>query len=505
MRLTDMDFTMSAKRNFNSNDILSVLKTGNFSTGEIARKIRCDRATALKYLRELKAQKHVVETRISTNLNLWRLTRSENQIMMGDCEETLKSIADESVDLIVTDPPYGYSFMNLSWDSALPSIEALKECYRVLKSGSLAFFTFSPRQDILARMITLLQDAGFKTGFTSIYWTYLTGFPKISDTSKLIDKRMGAVREVIGKSTAQPCHTNNHIKEVQLGCRDADILQARLDKIKENGGLDITTPATEEAKKFSGAHNGFNLKPATECVLVCMRPLSEKTYLDQALKNGKGVSWLTDCKIPWASDDDMWQARDGVVMNTEGRKCYGSYNEYDRAPDNNGRFPANLLVCDDALNDGRLTKSKKGFRIAGANALGQGASWNSHKNKPTEHYNHGDSGSFSRYFDLDAWFKSKLPEQAQKTFPYLIVPKPSKNEKNRHGMNNHPTVKPLKLMSYLITMGSREGDVVLDPFAGSGTTLEAANLLKRRFIGCESDEKYRDIIEARAHARGYSR
>jgi len=236
-----------------------------------------------------------------------------------------------------------------------------------------------------------------------------------------------------------------------------------------------------------------------------MRPLSEKTYLDQALKNGKGVSWLTDCKIPWASDDDMWKARDNVVMNTDGRTCYGSYNNYDKAPDNGGRFPANLLVSDDALNDGRITKSKQGVRIAGAGALGQNAGWNDHQNKPTAHYNHGDSGSFSRYFDLDAWFKSKLPEQAQKTFPYLIVPKPSKNEKNMHGVNNHPTVKPLKLMSYLITMGSREGDLVLDPFAGSGTTLEAANLLKRRFIGCESDEKYRDIIEARAHVRGYSR
>src|SRR5665811_797752 len=114
------------------------------------------------------------------------------------------------------------------------------------------------------------------------------------------------------------------------------------------------------------------------------------------------------------------------------------------------------------------------------------------------------------YFDLDAWYDSKistkdLPEEAEKTYPLFVVPKPSQSEKKRHGINNHPTVKPLKLMSYLITMGSREGDLVLDPFAGSGTTLEAANLLKRRFIGCESDEKYRDIIEARAHVRGYSR
>ena len=108
---------------------------------------------------------------------------------------------------------------------------------------------------------------------------------------------------------------------------------------------------------------------------------------------------------------------------------------------------------------------------------------------------------YSRFFDLDAWFRSKLPEQAQKTYPALIVPKPSKSEKNKYAENIHPTVKQLKLMSYLITMGSREGDLVLDPFAGSGTTLEAANMLKRRFIGCELDEKYKDLIESRAFMR----
>src|SRR5665647_127715 len=424
MRLIDMDFTMSAKRNFNSNDILSVLKTGNFSTGEIARKIRCDRVTALKYLRELKAQKHVVETRISTNLNLWQLTSSENQILMGDCEETLKSIADESVDLIVTDPPYGYSFMNLAWDAVLPSIESLKECFRVLKAGGFGFFMCCSKQNLMAQMILQLKAAGFETGFSSISWVYSTGLPKSANISKLIDKR--------AQSTGE------------------------------------TLPVTPEGKTFAGAFAGNQLKPAIENILVCMKPLSKKSYLDQALDNGKGCTWLKDCKIPWASDSDIWKARDNVVMNTEGRTCYGSYNTYDKAPDNVGRFPANLLCCDDALND-------------------------------------GDSGSFSRYFDLDAWFKSKLPEQAQKTYPCLIVPKPSKNEKNMHGVNNHPTVKPLKLMSYLITMGSREGDLVLDPFAGSGTILEAANMLKRRFIGCESDKQYKDIIEARAHARGYSR
>lgn len=169
----------------------------------------------------------------------------------------------------------------------------------------------------------------------------------------------------------------------------------------------------------------------------------------------------------------------------------------------NTRFPANLLCCDDILNDGNIqrVKNKIVTRTAGAGAFGQNVGWNKHNNKPTVHTGYDDTGSYSRFFDLDAWFHSKLPEAAQKTFPYLIVPKPSTSENNRYGENNHPTVKPLKLMSYLITMGSREGDLVLDPFAGSGTMLEAANMLKRRFIGCELDEKWRPVIEARAYMR----
>jgi site-specific DNA-methyltransferase (adenine-specific) len=134
-------------------------------------------------------------------------------------------------------------------------------------------------------------------------------------------------------------------------------------------------------------------------------------------------------------------------------------------------------------------------------ALGQGSGWNAHKNKLVVNASYDDTGSNSRYFDLDAWFASKLPHDTQKTYPMLVVPKPSKGEKNKYAENYHPTVKPLKLMSYLITMGSREGDLVLDPFCGSGTTLEAANLLKRRFIGCELDPMWKPVIEARAFRR----
>lgn len=143
----------------------------------------------------------------------------------------------------------------------------------------------------------------------------------------------------------------------------------------------------------------------------------------------------------------------------------------------------------------------------------------------------GDSGSFSRYFSLDTWFKEKLKDLSptvQKIFPFLIVPKASKSEKNegcenieakqvdktrndpnaigcnnprnRGGQkrqNSHPTCKPIKLMSYLITIGSREKDVILDPFAGSCTTGVACIGLNRQYIMCEKEKEYFEIGRAR--------
>jgi site-specific DNA-methyltransferase (adenine-specific) len=122
-------------------------------------------------------------------------------------------------------------------------------------------------------------------------------------------------------------------------------------------------------------------------------------------------------------------------------------------PDSQGsRFPANLLVSDAAL------------------------------------------GAYSRFFSLDAW--------AERTLPFLIVPKPSQREKNHglEGANPHGTVKPIQLMSYLITMGSRPGDTVLDCFLGSGTTGIAAAQLDRRFIGIELDPQYFETAKKRIDA-----
>jgi site-specific DNA-methyltransferase (adenine-specific) len=171
-----------------------------------------------------------------------------------------------------------------------------------------------------------------------------------------------------------------------------------------------------------------------------------------------------------------------------------------------GRFPANLLVSDDTLNDGNYIKNndKRKFKVAGNKDSSTFKGVNQGHNTPT----YSDSGSFSRYFSLDSWWEQKileLPENARRTFPFLIVPKASKSEKNRGcetlpNKNNHPTVKNIKLMSWLITLGSRKGQTILDPYSGSGTTLIAAKLLEREYIGFELEPEYCQIARARLKA-----
>ena len=140
----------------------------------------------------------------------------------------------------------------------------------------------------------------------------------------------------------------------------------------------------------------------------------------------------------------------GQVQNAE-RKEY--------EPNTVGRFPANMLVSDEVLDD------------------------------------------YSRYFSLDSWFQKNLkslPEPVQQTFPFMIVPKASRSEKdNGLDRNIHPTVKPLTLMNYLVTLGSRKGDVVLEPFAGSGTTALACVAQERDYIAIEREQEYYEIAKAR--------
>jgi len=352
--------------------------------------------------------------------------------------------------------------MGKDWDRALPSLEIWKQCFRVLKEGKLAFIMCSPRQDVLSRMIINLETAGFRTNYTSIYWTYASGFPKAANLK-------------------------------------------------------------------NGSYVGFQPKPAVEIILV--------------VSKDKTLTWLDDCRIPFNKETDE-QPR---IRQDKKFFGHGDNNVYSKGIGNvqnvdyfnqKGRFPANLLVSDDVLNDGKITKSSPvGYKIGKTN-LTTSDGWNQNKMTNLEtRTSPTDSGSYSRYFSLESW---------SKTFPFLITPKASKSEKNKgcedlekkpklninkytavkcancglylvggwgdcckcdkkipineKHSNFHPTVKPLKLFSYLITMGSREGDLILDPFCGSGTACIAAHLLHRKWIGIEINGDYMEIIKERLKA-----
>ena len=433
-------------------------------------------------------------------------------LINGDSLVELAKLPDNSVDLIVTDPPYGYTFMGKEWDKALPDKRIWKECLRVLKAGAFAYVMSAPRQDVLARMMIDLEDVGFKMDFTSMYWAYATGFPKAMNMSKAVDKKLGVKGEVIGQGKAGSGF--NKVKGFGVNTTKG----GESTKVWDEHEI-----KSDKAKKLDGSYAGFQPKPAVEVIIVCMKPLGEKGYTDQALANGKGVSWFDDCRIPSNNNEHYRntvakaETGDDMVFK-EGSS--GFHKKFEPTNSDKGRYPANLLVSDNAVDIGKITNSTSSVR-------------KNRKRNEDNVYGNGngipqidlisnikDSGDFSRYFDIDKWWESQ----------FIITPKASKSEKNKglddfepklranvnkmmgesgkmktgsgndrttHFKNNHPTVKPLKLMSYLITLGSREGDTVLDPFMGSGTTPLASKQMGRKYIGIEREEEYFKICCAR--------
>ena len=317
----------------------------------------------------------------------------EQHLFSGDSAEVLKTLKDNSIDLLACDPPYSIGFMGKDWDKVLPPKEIWQECYRVLKPGSFIAVMSSPRSDVLYRMIKDLEDAGFDMSFSPLLWTYHTGFPKASDTSKMIDKRFGAEREIVGQQTS------------------TDITGGNLTDGKGTIKYDITTASTDLAKKYEGSKLGFQPKPAVEHIIIGMKPHGEKSYIDNVLN-------------------------------------------FEALPDNIKMTYPFLQVPKPAKKEKDLgldNREAKEGRIGATYSANQDSSkMGGNPDKPT------------------------LPKK-----------------------NIHATVKPVKLMSYIITLFSREGDWVIDPFLGSGTTGLASKLLNRNFIGVEREEEYFDICNER--------
>lgn len=335
-----------------------------------------------------------------------------------------------------------------------------------------------------------------------IFLTGNSGFPKAMNVSKAVDRKLGVEPKVIGIAKGM-AKQNPEFNGTAQG-RKENYLKPEYEK---------TIPTSEEAKKLDGSYAGFQPKPAVEVIIVVMKPLSEKTYVEQALKNGKGITWLDDGRIPYQSESDkeiansLGDSFSGKSFDT-GRYHFNVGNSFVRSEfeiNYKGRFPANLLVQDNALDNGIISKSGG---VGGQSIHGRGEGYGFRPMGDASPELPSDEGSLSRYFSIDAWYSKnieELPDYVQRIFPFLYVPKATSGERNEDlesaekykAKNIHPTVKPLKLMTYLITIGSRPDDTILDPFMGSGTTGVASKILHRDFIGFEIEGKYFEIAKQR--------
>jgi DNA modification methylase len=421
---------------------------------------------------------------------------NETQMFCGDSAQELLKLKDNSVDMLCSDPPYGYSFMNKGWDKVLPDTQIWRECYRVLKPGAFITIMAAPRTDVLWRISRDLEEAGFDLSFSNIEWVYHSGFPKATDISKSIDKRGGngsvstkQLKQIIIDYFDKANITKKKLDDdcgfkassyMRLESREDDgwgeaiPTDEKWDKIKEvlnidtdeydtlfkaaqresigksSSGIgkafgedgwvsettefDITEAKTDLAKKYEGSKAGFQPKPAREIIIVGMKPFEEGSYIDK-------------------------------VLNFEA-------------------LPDNVKMTYPLIQTPKPAKKERNFGME------------------------QEVGVFSqrpRREDGTIIYKEKNPEEWAEAMSKLPrkdrTSKAAAEEKIQEGGefkgNIHPTIKPIKLMSYLITLFTRPGDWVLDPFGGSGTTGLACKLLDRNHIYIDFTQEYYDIAEER--------
>jgi site-specific DNA-methyltransferase (adenine-specific) len=375
-------------------------------------------------------------------------------LINGDCLEKLKDLEDNSVDSIVTDPPYGLSFMGKKWDYDVPSKEVWQEAYRVLKPGGyLLSFAGTRTQH---RMAVNIEDAGFEIR-DMIAWVYGSGFPKSLNIGKAIDK------------------------------------------------MDVQS---ELAKQWEGW--GTALKPALEPITVARKPLGEKTVAENVLKWGTGGINIDGSRV---ETTDKYSYPNGAGGNSfsVGEEPDGKRTEPVES-NGLGRFPSNLIHdgSDEVVSlfpDTKPSKSaNRGLQHSGRHGGIADLEPNIKEDTDTVRGHNDSGGSAARFFycaksskrDRDEGLEG-LKEKQAGSYQFRIDSSLDGNT-TAPRKNNHPTVKPTKLMQYLVRLVTPKGGVVLDPFMGSGSTGKACKLEGFDFIGIEMDADYIEIAKARINA-----
>jgi site-specific DNA-methyltransferase (adenine-specific) len=425
------------------------------------------------------------------------------QILHGNNLDILPTLADNSIDSIVTDPPYELGFMGKKWDSSgiAYSVELWQQCLRVLKPGGHLLSFGGTRT--YHRVAVAIEDAGFELR-DSIAWLYGSGFPKSLDVSKAIDKQAGAEREAITEVISDIFGDQEVEKKLANPGSTADRL-AMGNNWQDNPVE--TKPATAEAQQWQGW--GTALKPAFEPVIVARKGI-EGTVANNVLKWGTGGLNIDGSRIGTQEGDYDHPGNSGKKDNTS---VFGTFEHGNQSqPHSQGRWPANIILdpytaelLDEQSGTSKSANGTQTFHTALGRMNDDG--WQP-KTFTAEGY--GDSGGASRFFYVAKASKRDRNEGLEElpdTHPGEITGRKAGSAGAQNGgyagmtetprKNIHPTVKPTSLMEYLIKLVTPPNGTVLDPFTGSGSTGKAAILQGFDFIGIEMTEEYLPIIEGR--------
>jgi DNA modification methylase len=401
------------------------------------------------------------------------------KLINADCIEAMKAMPDNSVDSIVTDPPYELGFMGKSWDASgiAFNVEVWREALRVMKPGGhLIAFSGSRTYH---RMAVAIEDAGFEIR-DQIMWVYGSGFPKSHNVSKGIDKAAGAEREVVGQ-------------EKNFGASKASEGKQAFGDYA--GEWDVTNPATDAAKQWDGW--GTALKPAHEPMVLARKPLIG-TVANNVLTHGTGGLNIDKARI--ATDDSFGGGAKGTSGFAAGYDADGWV-----AGSTLGRWPANFIhdgsdevvaLFPTVKGQVGMTKDVGGHRFI----VGDLDSVQKFTKGTT------DSGSAARFFycakaskrdrneGLDG-FEAKRDHDGRADGG--VGGDNPRNRTNNAKLNHHPTVKPTTLMQYLVRLVTPPNGIVLDPFMGSGSTGKACAYEGFDFIGIDQSAEYVEIAQAR--------
>lgn len=419
---------------------------------------------------------------------------AEYKLLHGDCLDKLKELEDNSIDAVVTDPPYGLSFMGKKWDYDVPKQEIWEECMRVLKPGGhLLAFAGSRTYH---RMAVRVEDAGFEIR-DQIMWLYGSGFPKSHNIGKAVD-----ALEKTGKSNPKA------LREARMGddyepTGQVDYKKGRM------FSADIANDTTQQVINNEWEGWGTALKPAHEPIVMARKPLGEKTVARNVLEHGVGGLNIDGCRVSVDMNREGSNAKRMNKTYSGSSAIFGqadgdtTFDGYDK-----GRFPANIILDEEAgkvldqqapkVGNAFNAKRKKDTRGGGGHTL-------------TRQHSEGESngvfdglGGASRFFYCpkvskkernegvegeDKIIKGRDEGQDKTSIAYKARPIGRKNI--------HPTVKPTDLMAYLIRLVTPKGGVVLDPFMGSGSTGKACAREGMKFVGIEMDEEYIEIAKQR--------